>query len=113
MCRHCDVSARAGWGQIRRGGRLTFDAAPRGEGGLNRNNITVWTSQDEGETFVDPVQFNHGFAAYSVVQRLADGTIGLLVETASGDADRYGEITFYRFDLAELEGENQADAKAP
>ncbi len=80
-----------------------FFSAPRGEGGLNRNNITVWTSYDEGKTFVKPVQFNSGFAAYSVVQRLADGTIGLLVETASGAADRYGEITFYRFNVAELD----------
>ena len=39
----------------------------------------------------------------AVVQRLADGTIGLLVETASGAADRYGEITFYRFNVAELD----------
>ena len=83
--------------------RILF-SGPRGEGGLNRNNITVWTSYDEGRTFVNPVQFNHGFAAYSVIQRLADGTIGLAVETASGPARRYGEITFYRFDLAELEG---------
>ena len=58
-------------------------------------------------TFVNPVQFNRGFAAYSVVQRLADGTIGLVVETASGDADGYGEITFYCFDVAELEGKDQ------
>ncbi len=82
--------------------RILF-SAPHGEGGLKRNNITVWTSYDEGKTFVNPVQFNSGFAAYSVVQRLVDGTIGILVETASGAADRYGEITFYRFDVAELE----------
>ena len=81
---------------------------PRGEGGLNRNNITVWTSYDEGKTFDKPVRFNSGFAAYSVVQRLADGTIGLLVETASGAADRYGEITFYRFNVAELEAEGRS-----
>ena len=81
--------------------RILF-SRPRGQGGLNRNNFTVWTSYDEGKTFVNPVQFNSGFAAYSVVQRLADGTIGLLVETASGAADRYGEITFYRFDVAKL-----------
>ena len=83
--------------------RILF-SAPRGEGGLNRNNITVRTSYDEGRTFTNPVQFNHGFAAYSVLQRLADGTIGMVVETAKGTAARYGEITFYRFDLAELEG---------
>ncbi len=79
-----------------------FFSGPRGKGGLNRNNITVWTSYDEGKTFVNPTQFNNGFAAYSVVQRLADGTIGLLAETARGAADAYGEITFYRFDVAQL-----------
>jgi sialidase-1 len=82
--------------------RILF-SAPRGEGGLNRNNLTVWTSYDEGQTFVNPVQFGSGFAAYSVLQRLRDGTIGLLVETASDAAATYGGITFYRFDDAELE----------
>ena len=83
--------------------RILF-AAPRGQDGLNRNDIVVWTSYNEGRTFANPVQFNTGFAAYSVLQRLADGTIGLLVETAKGGANRYGGITFYRFDIAELEG---------
>jgi sialidase-1 len=82
--------------------RILF-SGPRGRNGLNRNNITVWTSYDEGKMFTNPVQFNNGFAAYSVIQRLADGTIGMVVETAKGTAVRYGEITFYRFDLAELE----------
>ena len=82
--------------------RLLF-SGPRGEGGLNRNNITVWTSYDEGKTFTNPVQFNTGFAAYSVMQRLSDGTIGMVVETAKDEGVRYGEITFYRFDIADLE----------
>ena len=87
--------------------RILF-SGPRGQGGLNRNNITVWSSYDEGKTFVKPVQFNSGFAAYSVVQRLSDGTIGLLLETASGVADRYGEIKLYRFKAAELEAEGRS-----
>ena len=78
-------------------------SAPRGEAGLNRNNITVWTSYNEGNTFTKPVTFNKGFAAYSVIQRLADGTIGMVVETAKEAGVRYGELTFYRFDFAELE----------
>ena len=86
--------------------RILF-SGPRGEDGLNRNNITVWSSYDEGKTFISPVQFNSGFAAYSVLQRLADGTIGLLVETATGEAPRYGEITFYRFDMGELESKRR------
>ena len=82
--------------------RLLF-SGPRGKDIPSRNNITVWTSYDEGKTFVNPVTFNDGFAAYSVLQRLKDGTIGLVVETARPEAKRYGEITFYRFDLAHLE----------
>ena len=82
--------------------RILF-SGPRGQSGLNRNNITVWTSYDEGRTFTNPVSFNKGFAAYSVIQRLSDGTIGLAVETAKEPGVRYGEITFYRFDIAELE----------
>jgi sialidase-1 len=82
--------------------RILF-SGPRGEAGLNRNNITVWTSYDEGKTFTNPVTLNQGFAAYSVIQRLADGTIGLVVETANEAGAPYGAITFYRFDLAELE----------
>ena len=85
-----------------------FFSAPRGAGGLNRNRITVWTSYDEGQTFTNPVQFNDGFAAYSVVQRLADGTVGLVVETAGGGAKSYGAITFYRFNIGELEGKHRA-----
>ena len=68
----------------------------------------VWASYDEGKTFTNPVQFNNGFAAYSVLQRLADGTIGMVVETAKDAGVRYGEITFYRFDLAALEPEPPA-----
>ena len=82
--------------------RILF-SGPRGAGGLDRNNITVWTSYDEGRTFVNPVSLDEGFAAYSVMQRLADGSIGLVVETASDTGEPYGGITFYRFDLAHLE----------
>ena len=88
--------------------RILF-SGPRGEGGLNRNNITVWTSYDEGKTFANPVTFNKGFAAYSVLQRLADGTIGMIVETAKDAGVRYGELTFYRFDIAELEAGSGGD----
>ena len=88
--------------------RILF-SGPRGSSALDRNNITVWTSYDEGETFVNPVSFNEGFAAYSVVQRLIDGTIGLVVETANEAGDPYGGITFYRFDLAHLEANAAAD----
>ncbi len=82
--------------------RILF-SAPKGADGLNRNNVTVWISYDEGQSFLNPVTLNQGFAAYSVLQRLPDGTIGLAVETANESGDSYGEIRFYRFDLAHLE----------
>ena len=82
--------------------RILF-SAPQGDGGLNRNNLALWTSYDEGQSFVNPKLIHRGFAAYSVLQRLSDGTIGVLVET-TGTADAaYGAITFYRIDLNELE----------
>ena len=89
--------------------RILF-SGPRGENGLNRNSITIWTSYDEGETFRDPIKLNDGFAAYSVMQRLADGSLGILVETSSDTDegsdlkdDSYGAITFYRLDMSEAE----------
>ncbi len=77
-------------------------SAPRGKDGLNRNNITVWTSYNEGQSFSDPVTFDQGFAAYSVLQRLADGTIGLAVEASNESGENYGEVRFYRFGLTHL-----------
>ena len=82
--------------------RILF-SAPRGSAGLDRNNITLWTSYDEGGTFVNPVSFSRGFAAYSVMQRLADSSIGLAVETASDTGEPYGGIAFFRIGLADLE----------
>lgn len=42
-------------------------------------------------------------AAYSAMVRLADGTIGVLVESAGENGVAYGDITFIRFSLSELE----------
>ena len=84
--------------------RILFSCA-LGEDGLNRNNIAIWTSYNEGKSFTNPVQFNTGFAAYSVLQRLQDGTIGLVVETATEEGDRYGGISFYRIKLSHLENQ--------
>ena len=55
-------ATRAGHGRD----RILF-SGPRGAGGLNRNTITLWTSYDEAQTFIIPVSFNQGFAAYSVI----------------------------------------------
>lgn len=45
-----------------------------------RYNLAVWTSYDEGKTFINPIQINNGFAAYSDIKRLADGSIGVIYE---------------------------------
>ena len=42
-------------------------------------------------------------AGYSAMHRLADGTIGLLVESAGENGLSYGDITFFRFEVSELE----------
>ncbi len=43
-----------------------------------------------------------------MIQRLADGSVGLVVETAEKEGVRYGEITFYRFHITELETQVRA-----
>lgn len=65
--------------------------------GNGRNNIGIWTSYDEGKTFINPVQIESGSAAYSVVDRLTDGSIGLVYEVD------HSTIRFVNFDLVELE----------
>ncbi|WP_425398748.1 sialidase family protein [Aeoliella sp.] len=70
--------------------------SPAGAGN-GRSNIGVWTSYDEGETFINPVQIQSGSAAYSVIDRLQDGTIGLIYEVG------HNTIRYVNFDVAELE----------
>lgn len=81
--------------------RIVFSGpfgSPAGSGS-GRSNIGVWTSYDEGRTFINPVQIEEGFAAYSVLGRRQDGTIGLLYEATGSTRIRY-----IGFDLAHLEG---------
>jgi hypothetical protein len=65
--------------------------------GNSRDNIGVWTSYDEGKTFINPVQIQNGSAAYSVIDKLPDGSIGLVYEV------NHNTIRYVNFDLAELE----------
>lgn len=65
--------------------------------GNSRDNIGVWTSYDEGRTFINPVQIQSGSAAYSVIERLPDETIGLVYEVD------HNTIRYVNFDLVELE----------
>lgn len=65
--------------------------------GNGRTNIGVWTSYDEGQSFINPVQIQSGSAAYSVLDKLADDTIGLIYEID------HNTIRYVNFDLVELE----------
>lgn len=70
--------------------------SPAGAGN-GRSNIGIWTSYDEGKTFINPIQIESGSAAYSVVDKLSNGTIGLIYEV------NHNTIRYINFDLAELE----------
>jgi sialidase-1 len=57
--------------------------------GSGRYNMAVWTSYDEGDSFTNPVQIDEGWGAYSVLQRLADGTIGVFYEETGNTLIRF------------------------
>ena len=84
-------------------GRILAREHDEGDLGMTRNDLTIWTSYDEGRSFIQPVRITHEMAGYSAMHRLADGTIGLLVESAGENGLSYGDITFFRFEVAELE----------
>ena len=66
--------------------------------GNSRDNIGVWSSYDEGKTFINPIKIKSGSAAYSVIDKLQDGTIGLVYEIG------HKTLQYVNFDLATLEG---------
>ena len=66
--------------------------------GNGRTNIGVWTSYDEGQTFINPVQIQSGSAAYSVIDRLQNGTIGLIYEV------NHNTIRYVNFGMDYVEG---------
>lgn len=72
--------------------------------GNSRDNIGVWTSYDEGKTFINPVQIQSGSAAYSVIDKLPNGSIGLVYEI------NHQTIRYVNFDLAELEKASHPDS---
>ncbi len=69
--------------------------------GNSRDNIGIWTSYDEGKSFINPVQIQTGSSAYSVVDRLSDGTIGLVYEV------NHNTVRYVNFGLQHLEGSPQ------
>jgi hypothetical protein len=88
-------------------GRILAREHDEGDLGMTRNDLTIWTSYDEGQSFIQPVRITREMAGYSAMHRLADGTIGLLVESAGENGLSYGDISFFRFELADLEDESR------
>lgn len=69
------------------------------ESTTSRSNLVVKQSCDNGQTWPIRKVVEPGFAAYSTLTRLPDGTFGLLWES-----NDYHNITFSRFDSTWLDG---------
>ena len=77
-----------------------------------RENVSVYVSEDNGETWTAKRSIYKGYSAYSSLQVLDDGTIGIIVEEGKWDGNLPGEdgfnLAFYRFNLAWLmEGDKE------
>ena len=77
-----------------------------------RENVTVYVSEDNGETWTPKRCIYKGYSAYSSLQVLDDGTIGIIVEEGKWDSNLPGEdgfnLGFYRFNFAWLmEGDKE------
>ena len=68
-----------------------------------RENVTVYVSSDNGETWQPKRRIFNGYSAYSSLQVLDDGTIGIIVEEGKWDGNLPGEdgfnLGYYRFSL--------------
>ncbi len=83
--------------------RLLFSAPlgnPPGSGN-SRDNLGLWTSYDEGKTFINPVLVaSQDVAGYSAVQKLANGSVGILYEKLGST-----RIAFASLPMADIEGQ--------
>ena len=68
-----------------------------------RENVTVYVSEDNGETWTAKRCIYKGYSAYSSLQVLDDGTIGIIVEEGKWDGGLPGEdgfnLGYYHFTL--------------
>ena len=68
-----------------------------------REKVTVYVSEDNGETWTPKRCIYTGYSAYSSLQVLDDGTIGIIVEEGKWDGNLPGEdgfnLGYYRFNL--------------
>lgn len=68
-----------------------------------RENVTVYVSSDNGATWTPKRRIFNGYSAYSSLQVLDDGTIGIIVEEGKWDGNLPGEdgfnLGYYNFTL--------------
>ena len=68
-----------------------------------REKVTVYVSEDNGETWMPKRCIYLGYSAYSSLQVLDDGTIGIIVEEGKWDGNLPGDdgfnLGYYRFNL--------------
>ena len=66
---------------------------------MERRNVSVFTSNDEGATWHSPVSLFDGPSVYSSMTLLPDGTVGAYIER---NPDGACELWYYRFNMAWL-----------
>ncbi|MBO5720480.1 MAG: exo-alpha-sialidase [Bacteroidales bacterium] len=80
----------------------------------DRENVTVYASLDGGETWPISRQIYDGYSAYSALQVLNDGTIGIIVEEGKWDSNYPGtdgfNLAYYNFTMEWLMAEANFDA---
>ena len=68
-----------------------------------REHVTIYVSEDNGETWTPKRRICNGYSAYSSLQVLNDGTIGIIVEEGKWDGNLPGEdgfnLIYYHFTL--------------
>lgn len=68
-----------------------------------RENVTVYLSSDDGKTWPIKRQVYTGYSAYSALEVLNDGTIGIVVEEGKWDSNLPGSdgfnLAYYNFSL--------------
>ena len=69
-----------------------------------RSDARVWISYDEGQNWTHETVLAPGFAQYTVLTRLDDGSIGMLYESSGADSAGVSgfDIRFMRFGLGAL-----------
>lgn len=83
----CQASLlRFSWAEGDRPGRLLF-SSPKGS---KRSHMTIWASDDDGESWPIEKEIYTGDAAYSNLVRLRNGKVGLLFER-----DGYSKISLW------------------